>query len=98
MIIIVMMTDSRSPLPHVMHLFPDPKGWCDCLQEAPQAADKAAPAFHKYRAGNLVSGVVARVAQYGAFVDTEDGVTGLIHISQISHERLSGAGDVFQVR
>jgi predicted RNA-binding protein with RPS1 domain len=45
-----------------------------------------------------VSGVVTGIAPYGAFVDTEDGAAGLIHISKMSHEQISAVGDVFKVR
>jgi len=45
-----------------------------------QAADK-------YRVGERVSGVVSRIVDFGAFVELEPGVEGLIHISELSWSR-----------
>lgn len=42
----------------------------------------------KYPVGNIVAGKVVRFAPFGAFVQLEDGVDGLVHISQISRERV----------
>ena len=38
----------------------------------------------KYAVGSIVEGVVVRLAPFGAFVELEDGVDGLVHISQIA--------------
>jgi small subunit ribosomal protein S1 len=43
---------------------------------------EAAP--EKYQAGQLITGTVTRVADFGAFVEIEPGVEGLIHISEMS--------------
>ncbi|MDR0273336.1 MAG: 30S ribosomal protein S1 [Clostridiales bacterium] len=43
----------------------------------------------KYPVGTIVDGTVARLAKFGAFVTLEDGVDGLIHISQISDRRIA---------
>ena len=37
-----------------------------------------------YRMGDVVKGKVARVAGYGAFIELENDIDGLVHISQIS--------------
>ncbi|MDF2883199.1 MAG: 4-hydroxy-3-methylbut-2-enyl diphosphate reductase, partial [Clostridiaceae bacterium] len=42
----------------------------------------------KYPVGNIVLGKVVRFASFGAFVEIEPGVDGLVHISQISHKRV----------
>eukprot|EP01025_Chloroclados_australasicus_P037303 TRINITY_DN3804_c2_g1_i2.p1 TRINITY_DN3804_c2_g1~~TRINITY_DN3804_c2_g1_i2.p1 ORF type:complete len:397 (+),score=53.46 TRINITY_DN3804_c2_g1_i2:109-1191(+) len=42
-----------------------------------------------YKIGDVVEGVVSKVAPYGAFVEVSPGVVGLLHISQISHDRVS---------
>jgi ribosomal protein S1 len=42
-------------------------------------------------AGDLLDGVVTSLQAYGAFVTLNNGVQGLLHISQISHERLMSA-------
>src|SRR5215467_12002856 len=41
-------------------------------------------AAEKYKAGERVRGVVTRVAEFGAFVELEPGVEGLIHLSEMS--------------
>jgi small subunit ribosomal protein S1 len=49
----------------------------------------------KYRAGDRVRGVVTRVADFGAFVELEPGVEGMIHLSEMSWiKRVRKAGDV----
>ena len=41
----------------------------------------------KYRAGERVRGVVTRLMEFGAFVELEPGIEGLIHISEMSWEK-----------
>lgn len=41
-----------------------------------------------YKAGDIVEGTVDSIKPYGAFVDLEGGVSGLLHISQISVQRI----------
>jgi len=41
----------------------------------------------KYRAGDRVRGTVTRLAEFGAFVELEPGIEGLIHISEMSWAR-----------
>ena len=41
-----------------------------------------------YRMGDVIKGKVARVAGYGAFIELEHDIDGLVHISQISEERV----------
>lgn len=49
----------------------------------------------KFKQGDRVRGVVSRVADFGAFVELEPGVEGLIHISEMSWaKRVRTAGDV----
>ncbi len=50
-------------------------------QLQPQPWDSAA---EKYRTGERVRGTVTRLAEFGAFVELEPGVEGLIHISEMS--------------
>lgn len=50
-----------------------------------------------YPVGNVVLGKVARFANFGAFVELEPGVDGLVHISQISTERINKPSDVLQI-
>lgn len=47
-------------------------------------------------AGATLEGSVSRLESFGAFVQLFEGVEGLIHISELSHERVRTAGDVVQ--
>jgi small subunit ribosomal protein S1 len=51
----------------------------------------------KYRVGMDVEGRVVRLTDFGAFVELEDGVEGLLHVSELSHDRVNKAGDVVAV-
>ena len=51
----------------------------------------------KYRVGMDVQGKVIRTTDFGAFVELEDGVEGLLHVSELSHERVNKPEDVVQV-
>lgn len=51
----------------------------------------------KYAIGQLVEGKVAKLAQFGAFVELEAGIEGLVHISQISDHRVEKVKDVLNV-
>ncbi|MDO4343645.1 MAG: 30S ribosomal protein S1 [Eubacteriales bacterium] len=54
-------------------------------------------AAEKYAVGNIVEGRVARMTDFGAFVELEPGVDALLHVSQISHEHVDKPSDVLQV-
>ena len=51
----------------------------------------------KYAVGSIVKGKVSKLASFGAFVELEDGVDGLVHISQISDQRVEKVKDALQV-
>ena len=51
----------------------------------------------KYKEGDIVEGTVVRMASFGAFVEIEPGVDGLVHISQIVDQRIEKPGDVLQI-
>lgn len=51
----------------------------------------------KYTVGSIVTGKVARIASFGAFVQLEPGVDGLVHISQISNQRIDKVEDVLKI-
>lgn len=61
-------------------------------------------AAEKYAVGTVVEGKVVRMVPFGAFVELEAGVDGLVHISQISEERIEkpedklSIGDVIKVK
>lgn len=50
-------------------------------------------AEEKYAVGSIVEGKVVRMVPFGAFVELEPGVDGLVHISQISEERIEKPED-----
>lgn len=49
-----------------------------------------------FKAGDVVEGTVESLKNYGAFVELADGVTGLLHISQISSQRIKHPGVVLK--
>ena len=51
----------------------------------------------KYAVGNVVTGKVARMTDFGAFVELEPGIDALLHVSQISKEHIEKPADVLKV-
>ena len=51
-------------------------------------------AAEKYAVGNVVEGKVARMTDFGAFVELEPGVDALLHVSQISRDHVDKPSDV----
>ncbi len=51
----------------------------------------------KMAVGDIVTGTVVRLAQFGAFVELEPGIDGLIHISQLADRRVARTEDVVDV-
>lgn len=51
----------------------------------------------KYPVSNVALGKVARFSDFGAFVELEPGVDGLVHISQISHQKIEKPSDVLKI-
>lgn len=51
---------------------------------------------NRYRIGQLIKGKVSKLASFGAFVELEEGVDGLVHISQISDDHVAKIRDVLQ--
>ena len=49
------------------------------------------------KVGSIVTGTVESLQNYGAFVDLGDGLSGLVHISQISLKRIKSPADVLNV-
>lgn len=54
-------------------------------------------AAEKYAIGTIVEGKVARMTDFGAFVELESGVDALLHVSQISKEHVEKPSDVLKV-
>lgn len=63
-------------------------------QLQPQPWDLVA---EKYAVGDVVHGKVVRIVPFGAFVEVENGVDGLVHVSQISHEWLENPTSVLTI-
>ncbi len=53
-------------------------------------------AGEKYAIGNIVQGKVARMTDFGAFIELEPGVDALLHVSQISHEHVDKPSDILK--
>ena len=51
----------------------------------------------KYPEGSAVLGKVVRINDFGAFVELEPGVDGLVHISKISNERINNPSEVLNI-
>jgi small subunit ribosomal protein S1 len=51
----------------------------------------------KYKIGDLVTGKVTKLASFGAFVQLQDDIDGLVHISQLSEEHVAKVKDVLKV-
>ncbi|MBO4911091.1 MAG: 30S ribosomal protein S1 [Butyrivibrio sp.] len=51
----------------------------------------------KYAVGNVVKGKVARMTDFGAFVELEPGIDALLHVSQIAKEHVEKPADVLKV-
>lgn len=53
-------------------------------------------AAEKYPVGTVIKGTIARIHPFGAFVQIEDGIDGLIHVSQISHKYVKEASELLK--
>lgn len=51
----------------------------------------------KYAVGNVVTGKVMRMADFGAFVELESGIDALLHVSQISKDHIEKPSDALKV-
>ena len=54
-------------------------------------------AADKYEVGTVVTGKVARMTDFGAFVELEPGIDALLHVSQISREHVEKPSDVLKI-
>jgi len=59
--------------------------------------DPWANAAGKYAAGTNVEAAVTKIADFGAFVEVEQGLEGLVHISELSDKRVNAVGDVVKI-
>ena len=51
----------------------------------------------RYQVNDIVTGTVTRIMNFGAFVEIEEGVEGLIHISELSEERVNKVTDIVKI-
>ena len=51
----------------------------------------------KYEVGQIVEGKVVQIKEYGAFVELEPGLDGLVHISEVAHKRVANIADELSV-
>jgi small subunit ribosomal protein S1 len=61
-----------------------------------QAADARATMLETLEVGAALDGIVRSVRDFGAFVDIGNGVEGLVHVSQLSWDRVANPADVLQ--
>ena len=50
----------------------------------------------RYPPGTLVKGKVTGLTDFGVFVEVEPGIEGLIHVSELAHERIEKPADIFK--
>jgi len=60
------------------------------------ATDPWATMTQRYPVGSRTKGKVTTVTDFGVFIELEDGIEGLIHVSQLSHERVEKPQALFQ--
>ena len=51
----------------------------------------------RYKPGDVVKGTVTKITNFGVFVGLEDGLEGLLHISELSEDKVENAEDVVKV-
>jgi len=51
----------------------------------------------KYPTGSMVSGVITNVTDFGIFVEVEEGVEGLVHVSEVSKEKIKTPVGLYKV-
>ena len=61
-----------------------------------KAAEDKAAKINRVQVGDVFTGTVENITNYGAFIDLGDGLSGLVHISQISYKRLKSVHEVLK--
>jgi small subunit ribosomal protein S1 len=56
-----------------------------------------ASAAERYAQGRTVTGTVTRIAEFGAFVELEAGLEGMVHISELAWRRVGSVGEILKV-
>ena len=47
--------------------------------------------------GQIITGTVVQIKEYGAFIELEPGLDGLVHISEINHKRVNNISDELSI-
>ena len=50
-----------------------------------------------YQVGQVIEGKVVQIKEYGAFVELEPGLDGLVHISEVAHKRVGNINDELEI-
>ena len=50
-----------------------------------------------YQVGQVIEGKVVQIKDYGAFVELEPGLDGLVHISEVAHKRVGNINDELEI-
>jgi small subunit ribosomal protein S1 len=50
----------------------------------------------KYPVGTLITGVVTNITDFGLFVEVEEGIEGLVHVSEISRKKIKSPSELFK--
>ncbi len=76
----------------VLSIDPDTKKIALSLKKA--QPDPWSRVDQKYHVGDLVEGTITKLAKFGAFAKIDDGIEGLIHLSELSSEPVENGKDV----
>lgn len=60
-------------------------------------ADPWSEIDQRFKVGDLVKGTIAKIASFGAFVELDGDIDGLVHISQLSEEHVAKVKDVVKI-
>lgn len=51
----------------------------------------------RYRPGQSIDGHITKITDFGAFIEIEEGVEGLIYVSELSEQRVEKVGDIVKL-
>ncbi|HWE63783.1 MAG TPA: S1 RNA-binding domain-containing protein [Chloroflexota bacterium] len=77
---------------YVLSIDPDTKKIALSLKKA--QPDPWSQVDQKYHVGDLVEGTITKLAKFGAFAKIDDGIEGLIHLSELSENAVENGKDV----
>jgi small subunit ribosomal protein S1 len=50
----------------------------------------------KYRVGSVVSGIITNITDFGLFVEVQEGIEGLVHVSEISSKKIKSPAELYK--